>query len=398
MSSLYTYNTTTGVIVPDTATLRADLVAVWQGILGADLITTSDTVQGQIIDAQTEQDDGTVRLNAAVANQINPDLAEGVWLDAICALMGLERTAATYTTVQATLSGMAGVNVPTGSLAQTEAGDQFALSSDVQIGSDGTAAATFIATTAGPVACGAGALSQIVTSVLGWDGVTNSSAGTVGVAQQSDQSLRQTRRETLARQGQGTAEAILSAILDLDDVGSAVFRENKAITAQTIDGIELAPKSVWVCVDGGTDAEIGAALLRTVAGGIDTNGATSVTVTDATSGQNYTLTFDRPTAMPVLLRVTVRNAGSVTDPTTTIRAAVLAWAAGEVSGLSGLTVGADVSPWDVSAGIYAQVSGLTVVQVETSFASAVSWAVDTLAIALDEIATIASSSITVVEV
>ena len=41
----YDYIDTLGVIVPDTATTRADVVAEWQSVFGADLVTTPETPQ-----------------------------------------------------------------------------------------------------------------------------------------------------------------------------------------------------------------------------------------------------------------------------------------------------------------------------------------------------------------
>ncbi|MBP3932282.1 MAG: hypothetical protein J6D44_00175, partial [Pseudomonas sp.] len=91
----YNYIVSTGVIVPDTASLRSEVEAEYKSVLGADLPVTPETPQGVLITAEVESRDGMVRNNAELANQINPDIAGGVWLDAIWALTRGKRRGAT---------------------------------------------------------------------------------------------------------------------------------------------------------------------------------------------------------------------------------------------------------------------------------------------------------------
>ena len=85
---MYEYLTESGVIVPDTADTRNEVVSEWRNALGQDLITDDETPQGLLINAETIARQEVARNNANIANQINPDLAEGVFLDAIWALTG----------------------------------------------------------------------------------------------------------------------------------------------------------------------------------------------------------------------------------------------------------------------------------------------------------------------
>src|ERR1700744_6527208 len=95
----YEYLQQTGVVVPDTSGLLADVQTEYQTVFGSDLIVTPNTPQGVLITAETLARTEVVNNNAALANQINPNVAGGVFLDAILALTGVQRTPASPTLV-----------------------------------------------------------------------------------------------------------------------------------------------------------------------------------------------------------------------------------------------------------------------------------------------------------
>lgn len=382
----YEYIVSSGVIVPDTDTTLAEVQSEWTEAFGADLDLTPSTPQGIMITAETLNRDGTARLAADLANQINPDLAGGIFLDAICAMSGITRTAATFSTVTATLSGTAGTIVPAGSVAATAAGDQFELTSAVTIPADGI----FQAIEAGAVPCAIGALTEIVDTVLGWTGVTNAAAATLGTTEQSDLSLWSLRRKTLAAQGVATGEAISSALYLTDGVQSLIFRENVEPTTETIDGISMKPHSIYLCVNGGTDADVASTILTNKSSGSAMNGSTSVDVT-ASSGQVIPVLFDRPTQISILVRITVRLMGAAGDVSSQITQSILSWAA------SDLVVGGDISPFEIASAA-AQITGVYVVLSEIALASDGIYQSTEIPIAIDEIGTLSEPSISVVVV
>lgn len=93
----YGYVTSTGVIVPDTSTTLDQVRSEYRAAFGDDLDTSAETPQGVLITAETESRDAVARNNADLANQINPNLAGGVFLDAIWQLTGGQRVRATPT-------------------------------------------------------------------------------------------------------------------------------------------------------------------------------------------------------------------------------------------------------------------------------------------------------------
>ena len=174
---IYDYNSTEGIIVPDTSEIKAGVEDEFREALGSDLSLEGSTPQGRLIAAETRARTAVMHNNAAMANLINPAEAYGVYLDALCALTGISRRTAQPTTVTGVrLYGTNGTVVPAGSpgspSAKTEDGDYFYLASDVVINvSDGEGhyygTGTFISCETGPVPCGAGKLNEIAEDTEG---------------------------------------------------------------------------------------------------------------------------------------------------------------------------------------------------------------------------------------
>lgn len=392
----YQYVETSGVIIADTSETLTTVQNEFKNAFGQDLVVTPDTPQGVLITAEVLARDAVLRNNAALANQINPNLAGGVFLDAIMALTGTARDEATHSTVTATLTGVVGTIIPAGVTAATNPdGDLFELTATVVIGAGGTVSGEFQSVEFGPIAASAGTLTTIDSGVLGWETITNPDAAVLGQVEQSDQSARLLRKNTLALQGLSLAEAITSGLYATEGVKSLSFRENVADTPETIDGILMAPHSIYACVDGGTDADVAATILRKKSAGADYNGTVTVNVIEPASGQTYAVKFDRPTPIAIQARVTIKASSSITDPVAAVKEAVLAFANGELEEEPGFTVGNDVSSFELAGAINRVYPTIYVQKVELSLASPTVWSTDPITIALDEIATILSGAITV---
>lgn len=395
----YLYIVEGGVIVPDTSTLQAEVENEFRATLGADIVVTPNTPQGVLITAEVIARANALGNNAALANQINPDIAGGVFLDAIWALTGGERLPATRSFITGvSLAGVAGTLIPAGSVAAKSDGVQFISVADVTLDAGGAATAEFVAVDFGPVACNPGDLDTVVSGVLGWETVTNPNPAVLGRNVESDGASRIRRRNTLALQGSGGPEAIISGLYDTEGVRSLTFRENVSDMAQVIDGINMSPHSIYACVDGGTDDDVAATLLERKSMGAGYNGATVVNVTEPLSGQVYPVAFDRPTPVPVLVRATVKVMGATGDPAALVRAAVVAFAQGLLDGEAGLVVGASVSPFELAGAVNVQTPGIYVQNMEVTLQAVINYQPTTIPIALDEIATLSEGSVTVVVV
>jgi hypothetical protein len=511
MSTIYNYITSTGVIVPDTSSILAAVQQVWLDQFGSDLIVTSDTPQGLVIATETLVSAQIVNNNAALANSINPNIAGGVALDAIGALtLPQGRTASTPTLVSGVnLTGVAGTVIPSGTQAKTAAGDLFQSLSTVTLDMGGAASVNFASVANGAIPCAETALTTIVSNILGWETISNPTAGVLGALTQSDQSFRAYRNNTIGFQGVALPIAITSTLLATQGVLSVTFIENYndvpvgmlvsvtggsltgiygmtttgaiapaiivgtssmdfAASNQTIptvnpwpiaafttsgnislsglstqsggnwtgsltagniilvknqsadsqngvylaasgawtrhsynaigitilgaiNGISLIAKSIYTCINGGADTDVAAALLENKSSGCAWNGATTVNLIEPASGQTYPVQFDRPTPVPIVIKITTTN-GS----TDNITQAVLNYAAGLVNGFTGFVVGSTVSPFEIAGAILSQYPSYFITQVEVSLETDISYSTDTIPIAVNQIATTQLAYITVV--
>lgn len=394
----YNFVSSRGVVVPDTATTRAQVEAEWRKAFGQDLDLSPDTPQGVMVTAEVEARDAVARNNAEVANQINPDIASGIWLDAIWRLTGGYRRPATPSLLQGVqFGGQPGTLIPAGSEAVVaDSGERFATVADITLDGAGVATGDMQSVNLGRIACPVGALDTIATTVLGWETVNNPVAAIVGTDEESDFASRQRRRNTLALQGISLSEAVTSRLYAVDGVRSLVFRENILPTSEVIDGITLAPQSVYACVSGGEDADIAQALLETKTAGAAWNGSVLVNVIDPFSGQTYPVRFERPTTVLLYIRVTVR--ATPLDAESLVRNAIINYANGLNDGESGFAVGEDVSPFELAGAINQAEPRLFVMKVEISTDGGLTYTTNDAVIDITQVATVTSGSISVVVV
>ena len=92
MDELYNYIRESGIIVPNTDTVLSDVQTYWRSLFGNQLSIEASTPQGRIMETQAVIRKGTLGVCALVANQLNPNVATGTFLDAQGAFFGLSRT------------------------------------------------------------------------------------------------------------------------------------------------------------------------------------------------------------------------------------------------------------------------------------------------------------------
>ncbi|WP_273827066.1 baseplate J/gp47 family protein [Providencia rettgeri] len=390
----YQYITSQGVIVPDARTLRDDVESEYKSVFGQYLDVNPETPQGALITMEVENRDAVVRNNAELANQINPDLAGGIFLDAIWALMGGQRFDATHSFLsQVKFTGIAETIIPKGSQAATLNGDLFETTKTLIIGKDGSVTGDMRAIETGAIECGVGQLNKVASSVLGWETVHNPSNAVLGRDAESDLQSRRRRKQTLAKNTVSVGEAITSALYELEGVRSLSYRENYTDQPMMFDGITLVPHSIYVCVEGGDKEAIARSLLHTKTLGAAFNGSEEVDVLETISGQIYPVKFDRAKEIVLFCRVMVKKA--TVDAQTIIPAAVELWANGEIDGEGGLVVGRDVSPFEISAGINVVEPRLFITRVELS-TDGKAWSSNNYEIKMNEVARLKRSAVQVV--
>lgn len=241
---------------------------------------------------------------AVNANQY-PDTASTFGLDGVASITGSFRRAASKGTVTLDLTLNAGVTVPAGSIAEV-AGDttnRWVTTADAtnSTGAPAVVPAAAEAESAGLKVANAATITVISTPVAGWTAVTNPLDAVPGTEIDTDAQLRLRREAELALAGSATVNAIRADLLAVAGVTSVTVFHNPT-DAVDING--LRPHSVEAIVLGGIDADVASALFDTVAGGIRTEGSTSLVVVDD-QGFNQNVSFSRPTSVLIFLEIDI---------------------------------------------------------------------------------------------
>jgi len=121
----------------------------------------------------------------------------------------------------------------------------------------------------------------------------NALDATPGTNLETDAAFRQRREQLLRATGQGTLEAIIARVIEVEDVVQVFGFENTTLVTDS-DG--LPGKAFEIVVSGGADADIAEAIWNAKPAGILSFGTTTVQVTDS-QGVDHDISFSRPTLL-----------------------------------------------------------------------------------------------------
>jgi uncharacterized phage protein gp47/JayE len=227
---------------------------------------------------------------------------------------------------------------------------------------EGYATVAAQATETGVIVALAYQVTEIVTAVSGWLGVTNETDAVTGTAIETDAAFRIRRENLLTVAGKGTVDTIRAKLLLVDNVTEALVFEN---TSDVTDGNGVPPHAIQCVVLGGTDADVAQAIFDDKPAGIATYGTDISEVIVDSQGTNHTILADRADPIDMFLDITVITDGDYpADGDTQVAAALKAL--GDT-----LQIGEDV--------IYNQFLGETL-----TTAGGVSGVVDVQSMALDK--------------
>jgi len=375
MTASYTYLVDTGTIAVDTTDLLEDVQAEWMTAFGANLNLDASTPQGVMIAAETTARVSVMKNNADLANMQNPNLAYGTFLDAICALLGVERGENISTTAQKIeLNGNKDTVINAGSRIKTANGDVFYLLATTVIPASGATTGDFQSEAYGDIAVPAGSMT-IIDGTIGWGSANIGPATTIraGSVQSTDAQLRNKRNEQLSVQGTGSVAAIRANVMNVANVTSVMVVENNTSAAGTVNGVAFTkPNAVWVCVAGNpTPADVAAALYAAHNSGtawdfggsgmgIPYNAPDGVTVVDPNTNLPYNVLFTTPILWDTYIHVDVHQTSSASPGAVAIQNVVLDYCQGLIGGEEGLVVGADLSAFEVSGAVARAYPGLYV--------------------------------------
>lgn len=394
----YEYITSNGIIVPDTSTIKEQVEQDFKNALGQDLDTTTETPQGRLIQLITDYRTNTLAINAENANQVNLRYATGRFLDAIGSFFGVSRTGATSTRVLATVVGVQGTVIPQGSQAQTTNGDVFYAENAITIGNTGTANGYFLSLEKGQIPCELNSLNTIVNAVLGWDSITNTINAIIGTNTESDTDFR-ARIQASRFTGISLMSAIKAKLSNVPNVLSSWAYDNSEDTSITYEGITINAHSIVVIVDGGTNQDIAKAIYEVKTGGTGytaiTGQSVTETVVDGSYNVPYSVTFNRPEFVPFKVKIeVVTNQYSGSDLEADVKKAIIDWSEGLISGVDGLKIGQNVSPYEIGAAVSQEIPEIYIKNVQIGLVNG-SFSTNELTFTVAQVGQITEGNITV---
>lgn len=374
MSRLYDFDGKVGTITPkDTSAIQEvveDDIRTVFNLPAASAIVPS-TPMGRFVEWFALCFASVQNVNVQNFQQLLISSAAGQQLDAIAQWFMLVRKPATATSASGViLRGEPGTVIPAGMKASNGNGDVFDLQEEVTIGSDGTATGSFVCEVKGPVTCSEGDLVNIETAYLGLNSIYNPTAGSVGRNIETDDELRE-RIEVSRFSGIGFVGSIKNALEKIESVQSSIVLENNTGEPTSVDGVELDPHSILVCVDGITDAnkaEIAEAVYNNKPCG---TGYTHTVAEDNLVtiphedpyGNKYDVYVYEPVTTEVSIEVHIKKrsyAGANLEAD--VKAALANWVGADgTGGTKRYVLGEDVYSKDVIRAIEEQVPGIIVV-------------------------------------
>lgn len=265
---------------------------------------------------------------------IDPFSAAGQALFRIGAISGTVRKEATFSTADLQFTGTNGVVIPQGTEVLNVVTDTvWATNNDVTI-AGGTALVNATCQTSGAEPADVGDLSSISSPIGGVTSVTNPSAASIGADEESEEAFRIRRNNSVAKPGNNLVDSMFAEVASVDGVKHVKIIENFEDIADA-NGVE--PHSLAVFVDGGSNADVAAAMAASKAPGAGLNANNSYqnkvqTQTNTPGGNEFVATFYRPVLSTIYIDVSVSGSPDVDA----LKQAIVDYAAGTLFDSEGL--------------------------------------------------------------
>lgn len=162
----------------------------------------------------------------------------------------------------------------------------------------------------GEVPLANGTITQIVTSIDGFESVTNLIPPVTGRLTQTDAEARSSYLDRLANRGRGTVNSITSLLYS--DVAGVTYAKGYQNDDDVTDAAGRPPHSIEIIVQGGSDDEVAEIIWRNKAAGIRAYGTHYAYATDSNGDSQY-VEFSRVEDIYLLLSVKVTSTGDLAD-------------------------------------------------------------------------------------
>ncbi len=317
--------TADGISIPTQAELLAYYQYWFLQIYGVDLtLQDPSSPDNQFINIVIQAALDVGDLMVQVFSGMDPDLAFGVVLDMRCAINGVQRQAATFSSVNVDITitgtvalyGLEQTAQPVYTLADT-AGNQW------QLVNSNTSATTgsyvFQAAVPGAVIANPDTIMVPVTIVLGVTAVNNpTEQSSLGINEESDYALKIRRQKSVSLPSQGYLAGLRAALLNVSGVNYAEVYENNTGTTSTGTvppnvPADIPGHSIWVIVSGGAAADIADAIYTKRNAGAGMKGSESFNIIQV-NGTTFTVFWDNVVEQPLFIVFRVSSLSGLVPP------------------------------------------------------------------------------------
>jgi len=283
-----------------------ELAAGYRAIYGEDINLEPNSPDGQRVAIEAQLVLDSQSFGALEYNQRDPDFALGQSLNSIIKLSGITRRPATRSQVDVTVVTDRPLTLPIDYTVEDDLGQSWSTLA-VRSLAAGTTTVTLFALAFGAIAADSGTIVNPVTVVIGITSVTNPASATVGIDEETDQELRVRRNRSLETSQSSSTGRMFTALANLPNVTDVAVYENDT---DTTDSDSIPAHSLFVVVEGGAVADIVETMTKNKTGGKGMVGSVTGTFSEVFTRPNgttftivNTMTFDRPTDVPLLVRL-----------------------------------------------------------------------------------------------
>lgn len=316
--------TRTGITVQTFDEIFQGLIDEYKAIYGDDIDVSQNTPDGQKIAIEAKLISDLQAFGAQLYNQIDPDFSIGEIQKKILKLTGITPNPATRSSVDVTITTDRSLTLESGYTVADDQDQNWVTTREYSLVS-GSNTVTLEAENFGKVEAPAGTITEPVTIVIGVESVTNPSAATPGVDEETEEEVRVRRNKSLENPSLSTVGSLFASLANLDAVTNLRIYENDTNTYDTT--LDLAAHSLWVVIRGGDIADIAEIITKDKTGGTGLKGSTTGTYTETLvkpDGNDITFIyeqeFDRPGDVPVYVQVTATRI----DPAEPVDTALIA--------------------------------------------------------------------------
>lgn len=273
----------------------------YRKIYGNDVYLEADSQDGQWLAIQALAFFELAEVAAAIYNSFSPATATADALSRNVKINGIRRKAASYSTVDLTITGSVGTVINSG-IAKDVNEQKWLLPDQVIIDKTGEIVVTARAEKIGDVKAEAQSITKIYTPTLGWQGVTNGAPAIVGDKVETDFDLRTRQSLSVAIPSQSVREGLHGALSALANVTNLKIYEND--TSKT-DKNGIPPHSFCVVILGGNAKEIAQIIQNKKTIGAGTFGNQKQALVDK-YGQTSIIQFSRPSVTKIKVKITLQ--------------------------------------------------------------------------------------------